>query len=62
MGHSQVMQKNSADEVRQLQEFARQTLPLIVTARRLGKSISAVESKAGREGISLAQKSNTLKR
>jgi IS30 family transposase len=62
MGHPRIMQKQwSLDEVRQLRELARQQLPLIVIARKLGKSSSAVASKAGRERISLAQKSNSLK-
>jgi hypothetical protein len=62
MASPQIMRRQwSSDEVRQLRELARQQLPLIVIARKLGKSQSAVESKAGREGISLAQKFNTLK-
>ena len=62
MASSQIMRKQwTADEVRQLRELARQQLPLIIIARKLGKSLSAVESKAARERISLAQKSNTLK-
>jgi hypothetical protein len=62
MGHPRIMQKQwSLDEVRQLRELARQQLPLIVIARKLGKSSSAVASKAVRERISLAQKSNSLK-
>jgi len=62
MGHPRIMQKQwSLDEVRQLRELARQKLPLIVIARKLGKSPSAVASKAVRERISLAQKPNSLK-
>jgi IS30 family transposase len=62
MRHPRIMQKQwSLDEVRRLRELARQQLPLIVIARKLGKSPSAVASKAVRERISLAQKSNTLK-
>jgi hypothetical protein len=62
MGHPRIMQKQwSLDEVRQLRELAKQRLPLIIIARKLGKSPSAVASKAVRERISLAQKSDTLK-
>ena len=62
MRHPRIMQKQwSLDEVQRLRELARQQLPLIVIARKLGKSPSAVASKAVRERISLAQKSNTLK-
>jgi hypothetical protein len=62
MGHPRIMQKQwSLDEVRQLRELAKQQLPLIIIARKLGKSPSAVASKAVRERISLAQKTNSLK-
>ena len=62
MGQPRIMQKQwSLDEVRQLRELARQKLPLIVIARKLRKSPGAVASKAVRERISLAQKTNSLK-
>jgi hypothetical protein len=62
MGSPQIMRKQwSLVEVRQLRDLAKQQTPLIVIARMLGRSPSAVESKACRERISLRQKSDTLK-
>jgi IS30 family transposase len=62
MASPQIMRKQwSLDEVRQLRNLASQQVPLVIIARKLGRSPSAVESKASRERISLRRKSNTLK-
>ena len=62
MASAQIMRNQwTLDEVGELRRLASQRLPLVIIARKLGRSPKAVESKASRERISLRQKSDTLK-